>query len=134
GPLGDVLEIGTGSGYQTAILARLVRRVYSVERVAPLLNQARERFRELSLRNIRLKHGDGALGMPEYAPFDGILAAAAPDEVPPALLDQLKPGGRMVLPVGRTDQLLVRITRTPKGLSREVLERVAFVPLLAGLQ
>jgi protein-L-isoaspartate(D-aspartate) O-methyltransferase len=133
GPLGDVLEIGTGSGYQTAILAKLVRRVYTVERVAPLLNQARERFRELSLRNVRVKHGDGTLGLPEYAPFDGILAAAAPDDVPPALIDQLKPGGRMVLPVGRADQVLVRITRTPKGMSREILERVAFVPLLAGL-
>jgi protein-L-isoaspartate(D-aspartate) O-methyltransferase len=80
-----------------------------------------------------VKHGDGTLGLPEYAPFDGILAAAAPDDVPPALIDQLKPGGRMVLPVGRADQVLVRITRTPKGMSREILERVAFVPLLAGL-
>jgi protein-L-isoaspartate(D-aspartate) O-methyltransferase len=135
GPLNDVLEVGTGSGYQTAILSRLVRRVYTVERIESLLNQARDRFRELGLRNVRLKHADGTLGMPEYAPFDGILVTAAPESVPEALVAQLKVGGRMVLPVGgREDQSLVRVTRTAKGVERKVLERVAFVPLLGGLQ
>jgi len=135
GPLNDVLEVGTGSGYQTAILSRLVRRVYTVERIESLLNQARDRFRELGLRNVRLKHADGTLGMPEYAPFDGILVTAAPESVPEALVAQLKIGGRMVLPVGgREDQSLVRVTRTAKGVERKVLERVAFVPLLGGLQ
>ena len=135
GPLSDVLEVGTGSGYQTAILSRLVRRVYTVERIESLLNQARDRFRELGLRNIRLKHADGTLGMPEYAPFDGILVTAAPESVPEALVAQLKIGGRMVLPVGgREDQTLVRVTRTARGVERKVLERVAFVPLLGGLQ
>ena len=135
GPLNDVLEIGTGSGYQTAILARLVRRVYTVERIESLLNLARDRFRELGLRNIRLKHADGSLGMPEYAPFDGILVTAAPESVPEALVAQLKVGGRMVLPVGgREGQSLVRLTRTAKGVERKVLERVVFVPLLGGLQ
>jgi protein-L-isoaspartate(D-aspartate) O-methyltransferase len=135
GPLNDVLEVGTGSGYQTAILSRLVRRVYTVERIESLLNQARDRFRELGLRNIRLKHADGTLGMPEYAPFDGILVTAAPESVPESLVAQLKVGGRMVLPVGgRDDQSLVRVTRTAKGVERKVLERVVFVPLLGGLQ
>ena len=135
GPLNDVLEIGTGSGYQTAILSRLVRRVYTVERIEPLLNQARDRFRELGLRNIRLKHADGTLGMPEYAPFDGIMVTAAPESVPESLIGQLKVGGRMVLPVGgREDQSLVRLTRAAKGTERKVLERVVFVPLLGGLQ
>jgi len=135
GPLNDVLEVGTGSGYQTAILSRLVRRVYTLERIESLLNQARDRFRELGLRNIRLKHADGTLGMPEYAPFDGILVTAAPESVPESLVAQLKVGGRMVLPVGgRDDQSLVRVTRTAKGVERKVLERVVFVPLLGGLQ
>ncbi|MCU0766136.1 MAG: protein-L-isoaspartate(D-aspartate) O-methyltransferase [Gammaproteobacteria bacterium] len=135
GPLNDVLEVGTGSGYQTAILARLVRRVYTVERIEALLNQARDRFRELGLRTIRLKHADGTLGMPEYAPFDGILVTAAPETVPDALVAQLKVGGRMVLPVGgREGQSLVRVTRTERGVERRVLERVVFVPLLGGLQ
>jgi protein-L-isoaspartate(D-aspartate) O-methyltransferase len=135
GPLNDVLEIGTGSGYQTAILSRLVRRVYTVERIEPLLNQARDRFRDLGLRNIRLKHADGTLGMPEYAPFDGIMVTAAPESVPESLIGQLKVGGRMVLPVGgREDQSLVRLTRAAKGTERKVLERVVFVPLLGGLQ
>ena len=135
GPLNDVLEIGTGSGYQTAVLGRLVRRVYSVERIEGLLALARERLRELGLRSVRLKHSDGTIGLPEYAPFDGILVTAAPETVPAALLEQLKPAGRMVLPVGgRDDQRLLRITRTPRGFAREVLERVAFVPLLGGVK
>ena len=135
GPIGDLLEIGTGSGYQTAVVARLVRRVNSVERIARLLSLARERLRELGLRTVRLKHSDGTIGLPEYAPFDGILVTAAPEIVPNALLEQLKPGGRMVLPAGGRDgQRLLRITRTPRGFTKEVLERVAFVPLLGGVQ
>ncbi len=135
GPINELLEIGTGSGYQTAVLARLVRRVYSVERIEGLLALARERLRELGLRSVRLKHSDGTIGLPEYAPFDAILVTAAPEVVPNALLEQLKPGGRMVLPAGgRDEQRLLRITRTPRGFTKEVLERVSFVPLLGGVQ
>ena len=135
GPINDLLEIGTGSGYQTAVVARLVRRVYSVERIEGLLALARERLRELGLRSVRLKHSDGTIGLPEYAPFDAILVTAAPEVIPNALLEQLKPGGRMVLPAGgREEQRLLRITRTARGFAKEVLERVAFVPLLGGVQ
>ena len=95
GPLSDVLEVGTGSGYQTAVLAPLVRRVYTVERIGVLLDQARDRFRQLGIRNIRTKHSDGGTGMPEYAPFDGIIVTAAPEGIPRALVNQLKIGGRM---------------------------------------
>jgi protein-L-isoaspartate(D-aspartate) O-methyltransferase len=135
GPLGDVLEVGTGSGYQTAVLAPLVRRVYTVERVAALLDQARERFRELGIRNVRTKHTDGGMGMPEYAPFDGIIVTAAPEGIPRAFVNQLKVGGRMVLPIGsRDEQVLVRVTRTESGYDKELLEQVVFVPLLGGTQ
>ena len=135
GPLGDVLEVGTGSGYQTAVLAPLVRRVYTVERIAALLDQARERFRELGIRNVRAKHSDGGMGMPEYAPFDGIIVTAAPEGIPRALVNQLKVGGRMVLPIGsRDEQVLVRVTRTEAGSDKELLEQVVFVPLLGGTQ
>ena len=133
GPLQRVLEIGTGSGYQAAVLARLVAEVYTVERVDALQRKARRRFRELGLRNIRLKHCDGKLGWPGYAPFDGILATAAPVEIPPALLAQLAPGGRLVCPVGRRGgQRLVLVTRTTQGFVEEVLEPVSFVPLMTG--
>ena len=133
-PLDTVLEIGTGSGYQCAILAQLVRRVYSIERIAALLQLARPRFRELGLRNIHLKHSDGRVGLPEYAPYDGILVTAAPLGIPEALLQQLKPGGRLVLPTkSRGGQILVRITRTDDGYHQENLEAVNFVPLLGGL-
>jgi protein-L-isoaspartate(D-aspartate) O-methyltransferase len=135
GPMGDVLEVGTGSGYQTAVLAPLVRRVYTVERIAALLDQARERFRELGIRNVRTKHTDGGMGMPEYAPFDGIIVTAAPEGIPRALVAQLKVGGRMVLPIGsRDEQVLVRVTRTESGYDKELLEQVVFVPLLGGTQ
>ena len=133
-PLDTVLEIGTGSGYQCAILAQLVRRVYSIERIAALLQLARPRFRELGLRNIHLKHSDGRVGLPEYAPYDGILVTAAPLGIPEALLQQLKPGGRLVLPTkSQGGQILVRITRTDDGYHQENLEAVNFVPLLGGL-
>ncbi len=129
----SVLEVGTGSGYQTAVLAQLVDRVYSVERIDGLLTTARRRFYELQLRNIRLRHGDGNLGFPEAAPFDGIIVTAASEAPPEALLGQLKEGGRMVMPTGSPrDQVLVRITRTASGFEREVLEPASFVPLLEG--
>lgn len=133
--LESVLEIGTGSGYQTAILAPLVRRVYTVERIAALLEQAKSRFAALRLRNIRTKHTDGGMGMPEFAPFDGIIVTAAPQGIPLALVNQLKPGGRMILPIGGEEgQALVRVTRTADGYERELLEAVHFVPLLGGTQ
>ncbi|MFQ5487899.1 MAG: protein-L-isoaspartate(D-aspartate) O-methyltransferase [Gammaproteobacteria bacterium] len=133
GPLQRVLEIGTGSGYQAAVLARLVDEVYTVERVDALQRKARSRFRELGLRNIRLKHCDGKLGWSGYAPFDGIMATAAPTEIPLALLEQLAMGGRLVIPVGRQGaQRLILITRTPEAYQQEVLEAVSFVPLVAG--
>ena len=129
-----VLEIGTGSGYQTAVLAALVRRVYSVERVAILWRRAEARLRALHCRNVRLRHGDGALGWQEYAPFDGILITAAAHGVPRQLAAQLAPGGRMVLPLNGGDgQVLVRLTRTTAGFRHEMLEPVTFVPLLAGV-
>ncbi|MES9904207.1 MAG: protein-L-isoaspartate(D-aspartate) O-methyltransferase [Sedimenticola sp.] len=132
--LDTVLEIGTGSGYQTAILAQLVKRVYSVERIAALQQQARARFQSMGLRNIRLRHSDGGMGIPEYSPFDGILVTAAPEGIPRALVEQLKPGGRMILPIGsRTEQVLVRVTRTAAGYDKELLEQVIFVPLLGGV-
>lgn len=128
-----VLEIGTGSGYQTAILSKLVKRVYSVERIKSLHLQARKRFQELHIRNIRLHHRDGGMGLPEYAPFDGILVTAAPEGIPRALVDQLRVGGSMILPIGnRTEQVLVRVTRTRSGYDKELLEQVIFVPLLGG--
>ena len=134
GPLENVLEVGTGSGYQTAVLAPLVRRVYTTERIKLLLDQARRRFRDLRIRNVITKHTDGGIGLPEYAPFDGIIVTAAPEGIPLALVEQLRPGGRMVLPIGAHDvQVLVRVTRTAEGYSHEMLERVSFVPLLGGV-
>jgi protein-L-isoaspartate(D-aspartate) O-methyltransferase len=134
GPLENVLEIGTGSGYQCAILAQLVRRVYSVERIELLHKQARSRMQELQLRNVRLKYSDGGVGLPEYAPFDGILVTAAPSEVPQPLLQQLAVGGRMILPTGSDrDQELLQIVRTSHGFEQSRLEPVIFVPLVKGL-
>jgi protein-L-isoaspartate(D-aspartate) O-methyltransferase len=134
GPLDTVLEIGTGSGFQCAILAQLARRVYSIERISALLETARARFRELGLRNIHLKHSDGGIGLPEYAPFDGILVTAAPEGIPQSLLAQLKPGGRLVLPTkSRRGQVLVRITYTDQGFEQEQLETANFVPLIGGV-
>lgn len=134
GPVNTVLEVGTGSGYQTAVLARLVRRVYSVERIEDLVLLARHRFRQLKIRNVRVKHNDGGMGMPEYAPFDAIIVTAAPEGVPRALVSQLKVGGVMVLPIGnRDEQVLVRVVRTEENYETEFLERVSFVPLLGGV-
>ena len=134
GPLENVLEVGTGSGYQTAVLAPLVRRVYTTERIKVLLDQARRRLQALKIRNVITKHADGTTGLPEYAPFDGILVAAAPEGIPLALVEQLRPGGRMVLPIGnRDEQALVRVVRTNEGYVHEMLERVSFVPLVDGV-
>jgi protein-L-isoaspartate(D-aspartate) O-methyltransferase len=134
GPLENVLEVGTGSGYQTAVLAPLVRRVYTVERIEALHVLARSRFRGMGLRNIRTRHVDGGMGWPEYAPFDGIIVTAAPEGIPRALVNQLRPGGRMVLPIGDSKlQALVRVTKTETGYDREVLEQVSFVPMLSGV-
>jgi protein-L-isoaspartate(D-aspartate) O-methyltransferase len=132
-PRERVLEIGTGSGYQTAILAALVKRVFTVERIAPLIERARERFRALKLRNVRVKYDDGNLGWPDQGPFDGIIVTAAARSVPEALLGQLAVGGRLVIPVGddRTQELKV-IDRTEEGIHEESLEYVRFVPLLRG--
>lgn len=135
GELENVLEVGTGSGYQAAVLAPLVRRVYTVERIQALLKQARQRFHRLNLVNVRTKHADGGLGWAHYAPYDGIIVTAAPRGIPLALVEQLRPGGRMVLPIGtRQEQALVRVVRTPEGYDRELLERVSFVPLLEGVE
>lgn len=134
GPLENVLEVGTGSGYQTAVLAPLVRRVYTVERIEALHTLARSRFRAMGLRNIRTRHVDGGVGWPEYAPFDGIIVTAAPEGIPRTLVNQLRTGGRMVLPIGDDKlQALVRVTKTEDGYDRELLEQVSFVPMLSGV-
>lgn len=133
GPLDKVLEVGTGSGYQTAILAQLVDQVFSVERIRPLQEKARKRLQRLKLHNVMLRHTDGGMGWPDKAPFDGILVTAAPREVPPELLEQLAVGGRLVIPVGDEHQSLKRITRVSETeYNTEVLESVRFVPLLGG--
>jgi len=133
GAADSVLEVGTGCGYQTAVLAPLVARLYTIERIEPLLARARERLKELGLRNVRFRHGDGTLGWKAHAPFDGILVAAAPLTVPEALIRQLRVGGRLVVPIGpEGEQELVRITRREQGVQRESLGAVAFVPLLGG--
>lgn len=132
-----VLEVGTGSGYQAAVLAKLCRRVYTIERYRTLLNDALKRFDELRLHNITAKVGDGAKGWPEQAPFDRIIVTAAAPAVPQALVDQLKEGGLMIVPVAisgsRGEQKLVRIERTAEGVKREELLAVRFVPLVEGV-
>jgi protein-L-isoaspartate(D-aspartate) O-methyltransferase len=134
GSVDKILEVGTGCGYQTAVLAPLVGRVYSVERIAPLVERAKARVRELEIRNVRFKHGDGILGWKSVAPFDGILVAAAPLTVPDALLKQLRVGGRLIVPIGpEGEQELVRFTRREQKIDRTSLGPVAFVPLLGGI-
>ncbi|MFT0623330.1 protein-L-isoaspartate(D-aspartate) O-methyltransferase [Ectopseudomonas guguanensis] len=133
GPLDKVLEIGTGSGYQTAVLAQLVERVFSVERIQVLQDRAKERLAELSLRNVVFRWGDGWEGWNALGPYNGIIVTAAAAQVPQALLDQLAPGGRLVIPVGSGDvQQLLLIVREENGFSRHVLDAVRFVPLLNG--
>ncbi len=131
--LGRVLEVGTGCGYQAAVLSRFAKEVYSVERVAPLLSRARVRLRQIRCHNVRVKHADGHHGLEIVAPFDAIVMAAAAARVPDALTDQLSEGGRLVLPMGTDQQRLVVVTRTATGLHEEVLDDVNFVPLLSGL-
>jgi protein-L-isoaspartate(D-aspartate) O-methyltransferase len=128
-----VLEIGTGCGYQTAILSRLVTEVYTIERIASLYEKARRHLAELQIHNVRLRHSDGYRGWPGAAPFDAILVAAAPPEVPEALLKQLAERGRLIIPVGSgSEQELKVITRKGDQFHHEVLERVVFVPMLSG--
>ncbi len=128
-----VLEIGTGCGYQTAVLAPLVGELYSIERIEPLLAKAKQRIEELDIGNVRFRHGDGFEGWQAQAPFNAILLAAAPQAVPDALFKQLADGGRLVAPVGREGQQeLLRFTRRGDQLHRERLGIVSFVPLLAG--
>ena len=130
--LGRVLEVGTGCGYQAAVLSKIACEVFSVERIGPLLEHARVRIlRELRLRNVRMKLADGREGLPEAAPFDAIVIAAAAQTPPPALVEQLAPGGRMVLPLGGQKQRLCLIERSAAGVIDNMLEEVHFVPLRA---
>ncbi len=131
---GKVLEVGTGSGYQTAVLAPLVTELWSVERIAALVQIARQRLRSLHLRNVHVRHGDGHVGWPQQAPYDAILVTAAPAKLPEGLLPQLHVGGLLIAPVGvRGAQQLITVTRTRSGYEQEILGHVSFVPLLAGL-
>ncbi len=129
-----VLEIGTGSGYQTAVLAALVPKIYTVERIEPLARQARQRFRMLGLRNVRASYSDGTEGLSDFAPYDAIITTAAAEVIPQALLVQLSPsGGRLVIPVGgRARQSLMLVTRRGDSFQQETLDPVIFVPLLSG--
>jgi protein-L-isoaspartate(D-aspartate) O-methyltransferase len=135
GPRHKVLEVGTGSGYQGAVLSLLCRRLYTIERHRPLLQDAEQRFRDLRLANVVTRHGDGWKGWPEQAPFDRIIVTAAPGDVPGALVDQLAEGGILVVPVGREkrSQSLVRVRKTASGTETEELAAVRFVPMLTGV-
>ena len=133
GELGHVLEIGTGCGYQAAVLARIAREVYSVERIAPLIAKARASLKELRIHNVKLRHADGNLGFKEGAPFDGIVMAAAATQVPKALLEQLAIGGKMVLPLGGQEQQLCVIERDERGYVETIMDAVKFVPLVPGI-
>ena len=133
GPVDKVLEIGTGSGYQTAVLAQLMGQVYSVERIKPLQNLARGRLRRLRLKNVYLRHGDGGMGWETEAPFEGIIATAAPEAIPPELMSQLGVGGRLIIPVGVDTQYLQVVTRTANGIETTTHDPVRFVPLRSGL-
>lgn len=135
GPLTRILEIGTGCGYQTAILAQLVEHVFTIERIAPLQLKAKQILRELKIDNVSFRHDDGNLGWELKAPFDGILAAAAPASIPPMLLEQMAIGGIMIIPIGESgNQELHRITRTTTDYTIEQLDLVNFVPFLSGLE
>ena len=134
-PRQSVLEVGTGSGFQTAVLAHLCKRVFSVERLEPLLLRAQERLDALGVTNVRTKLGDGHQGWPEHGPFAGILVTAAPWAAPRALLDQLEVGGRMVMPVGGDEAQELKVyDRTDAGFDEQVIEAVRFVRLVKGLQ
>ena len=134
GPLRKVLEVGTGCGYQTAVLAPLVVTLYSIERIAALQQRARRVLKDMRIGNVHMRHGDGFEGWPPFAPFDGIIVAAAAYTLPPALLEQLADGGRLIIPVGPDrEQQLLRVTRRGEKFERETLGPVTFVPLLQGL-
>lgn len=128
-----VLELGTGSGYQTAVLSQLFEEIYSVERIRPLQDRARDRLRQLNARNVLLKHADGGMGWPDRGPFDGIIVTAAPVEVPKELLAQLSDGGVLIAPVGEEQQTLVQVVRRGERFDFKELEPVHFVPLLGGV-
>lgn len=133
-PLENVLEIGTGCGYQTVILSKFAKQVSTIERIDALLSKARERFYALKCRNIRARNGDGTQGWAEYAPYDGIIVTAAPIGVPPMLLEQLSDNGRLIIPVGKSgEQSLLLITRTENGYAEKKLDVVSFVPMLEGI-
>ncbi len=132
--LGRTLEVGAGCGYQAAVLAQLTDEVYAIERLEPLIARAKQNLRAVQEFRVRLKHGDGQLGLPEAAPFDTIILAAAAQRVPPALLQQLALGGRMMLPLGTNDQVLCLIERRPEGFVESRLDAVRFVPLLSGIE
>lgn len=134
GGLQKVLEVGTGSGYQTSVLAQLVPQVYSVERIKPLQDKARDRFRQMGLRNIQLRHADGGFGWPEAGPYDGIISTAAPQAIPDELLKQLAPDGVLVIPVGGREQHLHLVLRDGDSETyiTQILEPVKFVPFLSG--
>ena len=128
-----VLEVGCGSGYQAAILSVLVSMVYAVERISSLVYRAREHLHRLGVDNVRIRHGDGALGWPEHAPYDGIIISAASEEVPGCLLEQLASDGRLIMPLGSgQNQTLISVQRTEQGFERRELESVRFVPLIGG--
>ena len=131
--LGKTLEIGAGCGYQAAVLGMLSKQVFAVERIAPLLAKARENLKQIKISHIRLKHADGNRGLPEAAPYDTIILAAAAPSVPPALLAQLAPGGRMVMPLGGTDQVLCLVEHRESGMVESRFDSVRFVPLLPGV-
>ncbi|MFT5757701.1 MAG: protein-L-isoaspartate(D-aspartate) O-methyltransferase [Alteromonadaceae bacterium] len=128
----NILEIGTGSGYQTSILAQLTDKVFSVERIKALQWQAKRRLKAMDLHNISMKHGDGWKGWDSKAPFDAIIVTAAPSSIPQALLDQLVDGGRLVIPVGEQTQILKIITRNGERYDEQQVEAVRFVPLIPG--
>jgi len=134
GPLNKVLEIGTGCGYQTAVLAQLVKHVYSVERILPLQKKAKEQLWDLKIKNVNYLYSDGGWGWSDFAPYDGILVTAAPPEIPEMLLQQLAVGGVMVIPIGAKSgkQVLQRVLRTDNSYQIEELEPVSFVPFLSG--
>ena len=129
-----VLEIGSGSGYQTAVLSPLVGEIFAMERIKGLLDRSRQRVRSLRLRNVQLRHADGLAGWADKGPFDVILGAAAPDNVPEILMQQLAPGGRLIMPVGGRDQELVVVTNSEDGPEITSVEPVKFVPMLAGIE
>lgn len=132
--LGKTLEVGAGCGYQAAVLGTLSKQVFAVERLAPLLAQARDNLRQAKLSHVRLKHADGMGGLPEAAPFDTIIVAAAAPSVPQTLLNQLAPGGRLMLPLGTYDQMLSLFERTEQGFVETRFDPVRFVPLLPGVE